>query len=304
MKVLSFILWLLCFINFSYAQYHFAPIDTVFLFIPGKGQNTGQDSSYFPKNIFNLPRETVSELLPESSPEYICSLGLGGEIIVGWKNYVLIDAEGDDFTIFENAFINPITKKIFVEPAIVSVSYDGLNFVTFPYDFRTLQGCAGTKPTNGSANPFDPSASGGNSFDLSSVGLSKIRYIKIKDISDSLLADTSHPYYDPIISGFDLDCVVGLHLVYPQTSGVNIPPSKVKILRFANKITFDYNIGNCFFQMFDALGNKLESMGICNSFEIDLSQLNNGIYFIVINYKDEIYVFKVVKWYEELFICD
>lgn len=195
-------------------------IDTVFKFIPGNGQNNGQQPEFFPKNIFGPPSNRASQSIPESSPNEILSLGLDGEIIVGFKNAYLIDGPGVDFIIFENAFINPINKKIFAEPAIVSVSEDGINYYTFPFDSVTLEGCAGTKPTNGSANPFDITQSGGNGFDLANLGLKKVKYIKIKDISRIILENQNHPYYDPTISGFDLDAVAGIYVVDEKLNSI------------------------------------------------------------------------------------
>lgn len=286
---------------FGNCRFYSAPIDTFFLFILGKGQNVGQDSLYFPNNIFNLPRKEVSDRVPESNPENICSLGLGGEIVVGWKNYELVDEEGYEFTIFENAFINPVTKKVFAEPAKVSVSEDGINFVTFPYNFTTLEGCAGTKPTNGSANPFDPTESGGNSFDLSSIGISKIRYIKIQDISDSLLADRTHPFYDPIVSGFDLDCVVGLHLV-PIQANVMDEFEKIKVKIYQSNVLLESNERTVNAVLYDGVGHKISQIQIRNYTEFAFSTLSNSIYFIMIFSNEKVFVVKILKWDEDLFI--
>ena len=187
-------------------------IDTVYYFKPGSGQNAGQNSIYYPNNIFGLPDKYSSYLLPSTNPNQILSIGIGGEIIVGFNNEYIYDGDGADFTIFENAFLNPINNKIFAEPAKVAVSLDGNNYYEFPYDSLTLEGCAGTNPTNGSQNCFDPLVSGGNSFDIAKLGLKKIAFIKITDISEIILKNKNHPFYDVTISGFDLDAVIGLNL--------------------------------------------------------------------------------------------
>ena len=199
-------------INTAYSQTN-RFIDTVYSFLPGSGQNTGQSSEYFPMNIFGPPSQNASSSIPESNPSQILSIGLGGEIIVGFKNSYIIDGDGVDFIIFENAFVNPINNKIFIEPAIISVSEDGINYIQFPFDTLTLEGCAGTKPTNGKKNPFDYNVSGGNGFDLAVLGLKRARYIKISDISHIILENEKHPFYDPTISGFDLDAVAGIYVV-------------------------------------------------------------------------------------------
>lgn len=184
-------------------------IDTVYSFFPGEGQNNGQDSEYYPMNIFGLPYPGATENTPVKSPEHVLSIGLGGEITVGFKNYIIIDKAGTDFIIFENSFLNPVNEKYFAEPAIVSVSCDGVNFIQFDFDSLTLEGCAGVMPTFG--NPAKPETCGGDKFDLSNIGIDSISHIKIKDISRFILDNPEHPFYDAIISGFDLDAVVGIN---------------------------------------------------------------------------------------------
>ncbi|MFH1049494.1 MAG: hypothetical protein V1779_01030 [bacterium] len=184
-------------------------IDTVYGFMPGEGQNSGQDSAFYPENIFGLPIGNSDITFPANSPEQILSIGLDGEIIVGFKNYFIVDKEGYDFIIFENVFLNPVNSKYFIEPAEVSVSQDGINFIAFPYDSLTFIGCAGITPTLW--NPKDVNNSSGDRFDLSILGLNYITQIKIKDISKRILSNPQHPNYDPIISGFDLDAVIGIN---------------------------------------------------------------------------------------------
>lgn len=184
-------------------------IDTVLSLKPGTVQNAGQDSESFPMNIFGPPSALAKYTVPASDPKDICSIGLDGEIIVGNKSHYIIDGPGPDFTIFENAFMRLADSMIFAEPGIVSVSENGIDFIEFPYDSISLEGCAGVGPTNGDKDPFNPSESGGNSFDLASIGLSKAKYIKIKDITRVVTYDTKHKYYSPlfIVSGFDLDAI-------------------------------------------------------------------------------------------------
>ena len=84
----------------------FITIDTVINFSPGSGQSTGQSQEYYPLNIFGLPSDKANENVPENSPYEILSLGLGGKIIVSFKDYSIVDLEGADFIIFENVFCN------------------------------------------------------------------------------------------------------------------------------------------------------------------------------------------------------
>lgn len=201
------------------AQVYFQQgIDTVYAFFPGSGQSVGQNPPYFPNNIYGRPDPNTSYTTPSASPHHICSLGFNGRIIVGFREYVLVDGPGVDFTVFENPFYSPYTGKVFVEPGIVSVSKDGIHFYAFPCDSLTLVGCAGRTPTNGDQDPFDPTVSGGDTFDLALIGLDTVRYIQIQDWTWYLVQHPNHPYYDPTLSGFDLDAVVGLHLVPASTS--------------------------------------------------------------------------------------
>lgn len=264
--------------NLSIVQSQFNRfIDTVFTFKPGTGQNSGQSPEYFPKNIFGPPSSKATSTIPESSPNEILSIGIGGEIIVGFKNSFIIDGEGVDFIIFENAFINPIKNKVFAEPALVSVSEDGVNYLDFPFDSLTLEGCAGTQPTNGIGNPFDYNQSGGNGFDIATLGVSRIKYIKIKDISNIITDNTNHPFYDPTISGFDLDAVAGIYVVNEST---NI--SKIE----------DYNLIYNQIRIYDYLGSKLGSYS-----NVSLSSLKkllqNGIYIAVFETNSNVIVTKL-----------
>lgn len=242
-------------------------IDTVYFFNPGLGQNTGQSSEYFPLNIFGPPSSKASSTIPESSPTEILSLGLDGEIIVGFKNSYLIDGIGVDFIIFENAFINPIKNKVFAEPAVVSVSEDGVNFVEFPFDSLTLDGCAGKTPTNGSANPFKIEVSGGDGFDLEKVGLKKAKYIKIKDISKIIKDNPNHPFYDPTISGFDLDAVAGIYVV-PEQTGIQIQNKLNK--KYLNICVYNY------------LGQKIDNFSDISVGELK-NKLDKGFYILVLS---------------------
>jgi hypothetical protein len=189
-----------------------AGADTLLLFRPGAGQNFGQDARFFPRNVFGLPDTAAREDVPSANPAQICSLGMGGEIILGFKNAVLVDRSGADFTVFENAF-RKFDGSVFAEPATVAVSRDGVRFVEFPFDSLSLRGCAGRTPTRGNESPFSPDRSGGDSFDLATIGMDSVRWIKLKDISAMVLNNPRHPFWDPTISGFDLDAIVALHLV-------------------------------------------------------------------------------------------
>lgn len=248
-------------------------IDTVYSFKPGYGQNAGQNAEYFPNNIFGPPATIATKEIPASSESDVCSIGLDGEIIVGFTNHYIVDGYGDDFTIFENAFLNPINGKVFCEPAVVSVSQDGVTYYSFPFDSSSLVGCAGTIFTNGSENPFDPSKSGGNSFDLQDIGLKYAKYIKIKDITNLVKNNPNHYYYDATLSGFDLDAV----------AGINTSPI---VMSIENK-TENYVISQM--SIYDLNGNLLKTCAnnfVNQSISLRLENYPQGIYLVVYFYQD------------------
>jgi hypothetical protein len=247
---------------------------------------------YYPKNIFGLPDTSAGLYSQSASPENVCSLGLGGQIVVGFKDNAVYDGPGPDFTIFENAFLNPATNKIFAEPAIIEVSQDAVNYFLFPFDSLTLKGCAGITPIYGNKDPFNPEESGGDKFDLSDIGLDYIRYIRITDISEMILDNPSHPYYDPTITGFDLDAVVGLNLRKTGTS-VN---TDIKSDDFSFHFDHERNAGllknnmgnrNNSYYIYSVDGSLVLNGSVDNEISLDLSNFADGMYLIVLRTKEK-----------------
>lgn len=265
-------------------------IDTVYSFSPGSGQNSGQGTEFYPQNIFGYPYRYATIDIPTNNPSDILSLGLGGEIIVGFKGRKLVNVEGPDFFIYENVFKNPATQKLFVEPALVSVSQDGNNFISFPFDSSNLIGCAGTLPTLGNDKDYDPFNYGGNAFDIEELGISQIRFIKITDITQMLINNPDHEFYDPILSGFDLDAVIGLNVVPDVQSVVNnkVKPYNIHIERnliFINCTSWTKYI------LYDLLGNTLNSGEIVDSY---LKIESSGIYFLLIQNGSNKFIEKII----------
>ena len=177
------------------------------------------------------------------------SLGLGGWIVLGFTDNVIVDGPGADFTVFENAFLTRglVTGAPFAEPGTVSVSADGVHFVAFPCradEAPYYPGCAGVSPVFADARdpnapsplvptttpiadlvgvPIDgftpPSGSGGDSFDLAAVGLSAARFVRIdaSDLKPGLAG----------LSGFDLDAIAAVHSIetasLPDADGDGVP---------------------------------------------------------------------------------
>lgn len=186
-------------------------IDTVADLVPGRIQNTGQGPAFFPANLFGVPDPRATDTTPSTDPREICSIGVGGQIVVGFADHAVVDAPGPDLIIFENAFRYG-AGKLYAEPARVEVSRDGVVWTAFPYDSLSLLGCAGVTPTTGD-DPFDPQVSGGDVFDLAQIGVDSIRWVRITDLCDVILRDRAHPFYDPTLSGFDLDAITSPHAV-------------------------------------------------------------------------------------------
>ncbi len=190
----------------------------------------------------------VVSLNARSNNDNGASAPYGGSIILEFTNNIIVNGPGFDFTIFENAFfvnhdgiLDPADR--YMEPAVVSVSQDGVHYYDIPFDYvphydntgaevmnnplSYHSGFAGIEPvySNGTyPDPTDLTVSGGDHFDLSSItskDLLWIKYVKIKSTGDRWLVDEngdlvrhtgaftalSGVWY----SGFDLDAVSAIH---------------------------------------------------------------------------------------------
>lgn len=165
------------------------------------GDYAGFGQSGFPGVVLGPPRGR-GEL---AGGLHVLSLGRYGEIVLDLGNCPVVDGEGLDFLVFENAFyIGGNPSAPYAELAVVGVSEYGINFVEFecsesayPYD-----GCAGwhpvlSNPDNG-ISPFSPEYAGGDQFNLANVGVERARFIRIRDISGAIGGSSA---------GFDLDAV-------------------------------------------------------------------------------------------------
>ena len=171
----------------------------------------------------------------------------GGTITLEFVDNEVWDGPGADFTVFENVFYVcnesgvPDPETRFMEPAMVSVSQDGVNWRQFKFDFSPRydpdtgalnlrhpycynSGFAGVNPVMSdgySPDPTDTAVSGGDSFDISAVGLDWIRYIRIQSTGSRWLIDNDGDlvYHNEETgaatrsnnkSGFDLDAVTAI----------------------------------------------------------------------------------------------
>ena len=149
---------------------------------------------------------------PTGSSLDVVSLGISGEVVLGFGDQRIIDGPGPDLVVWENPFwISGDPANPFAELGEVAVSEDGETWVTFPCDPSREEGfdpgCAGWRPRL----EFDPceveatgiEVLGGDPFDLADLGLESARFVRIRDLS----SDGSAPS-----AGFDLDAVGGVHL--------------------------------------------------------------------------------------------
>ncbi|MEI9938725.1 MAG: hypothetical protein WDO69_16020 [Pseudomonadota bacterium] len=164
----------------------------------GGGQNFNQASG-FPQAVFGPP--------VANDPGAVVSLGNGGWMVLKFAGNAIVDGPGVDFTVFENPL------PTFKELGTVAVSDDAEHWTEFPCtavpDATDFGFCAGvnlvySSPTNG-IDPLDPSASGGDHYDLADVGLTHARYVRITDRVD--LTGSA--------GVFDLDAVAIVHAECP-----------------------------------------------------------------------------------------
>ena len=186
--------------------------DRVAEFTPGPDAGFGEN--YFPTNVLGPPDPDpmLSVFQSSNKPQEILSLGTDGEIVLEFTDNIIIDGEGPDFTVFENAFLYNMGGEdhTFIEAGIVSVSENGMDFVEFPYDTATFAGLAGVTPTQNAYHFDDPSRSGGDSFDLADVGLASARFVKIRDLGSIKQEGAWN-------GDFDLDAVVAVNSRNVQT---------------------------------------------------------------------------------------
>ena len=181
--------------------------DEVVSFVPGEGAGYGEES--MPEVVLGPPTPGP----PESGSLDVLSLGVGGEIVLGFSGRAIVDGPGPDFIVWENVFwVGGDRTAPFVELGEVSVSDDGVRWVTFPCGVSGRDGvydtgCAGWRPRRDfdpcEQVPLDAAQVGGDAFDLSEVGLERARYIRIRDLSEDGVAPSA---------GFDLDAVGAINL--------------------------------------------------------------------------------------------
>jgi hypothetical protein len=187
-------------------------LDAVRAFSPGEFAGFG--ASALPGIVRGAPRGGG----PLQGGTNVVSLGEGGSITVAFRDNVVVDGPGDDLVVFENAFHSGSAEgPLFEELGIVSVSADGKEWVTFPYDALTGEGLSGRAPVlSHPVNGIDPlsAEAGGDRFDIGALGLGFVRFVRITDGGDALPdAGDFVPPADK--GGFDLDAMGALNSAEP-----------------------------------------------------------------------------------------
>jgi hypothetical protein len=145
----------------------------------------------------------------------VVTLGVGGEIVVSFEPNAIVDGPGPDFIVFENAFHpggNP--NNVDADPGEVSVSEDSVTWKTYACTPPNGK-CAGwhpvySAPGNG-VSPVDPVNAGGDAYDLSELGLTTARFVRIRDKS----SETCEGQPKPDKAGFDLDAIAVINAQTP-----------------------------------------------------------------------------------------
>ncbi len=144
-----------------------------------------------------------------NSFDIVC-LGRGGQITLIFKNPI-VNGPGADFACFENSFNNT-----FLELSWVEVSFDGTNFERFPNNSltaSTVGGFGAVDPTKITGYCSKYIQGYGTPFDLDSVSLDTIKYIRLIDIVGDGTAFDSYgniiydPYPTSLSAGVDIDAI-------------------------------------------------------------------------------------------------
>lgn len=179
-------------------------VDAALSYVPGEGAGFGQDR--FPDVVLGPPMAPGDG----GGSLDVLSLGREGAIVVSFRALDLVDGPGPDLLVFENPF------RGWYETGIVGVSMDGETWTEWPCAADDTDGgypgCAGValvyaNATNG-VDATDPDAAGGDRFDLSDIGVTQARYVRVRDSGAN--------DYAGIAGGFDLDAMAALNTA-PQS---------------------------------------------------------------------------------------
>ncbi len=237
-------------------------------------------------DVWKTPEKALGKAQGQSG-EVVC-LGNGGQITFTFDS-LIVNLLGPDFVGFENALTDH-----FLELSWVEVSADGQNFVRFPnrsYTSTAVSAFGELNPEHVDGFCSKYRQGFGTPFDLDSVGLDTVRYIKIIDIiGDGLSLDSDgRPIYDPTPTvgsgGVDIDAIGVIHAAPLINSIVQRSASRFKV--FPNpasdrvQITSD-QLYKTEVKIYNALGQLFWESYFESKLNLDCSQWPQGYYFVKI----------------------
>ena len=244
----------------------------------------------------------------------VVSLGDGGKAVLTFASPIY-NGPGPDFAVFENGFANAQNPDTWaLELGFVEVSSDGENFFRFPA-VTYVQ----TETQLGNAGPIVPSqlhnfaskygAFYGTPFDLDEVednellDKNKVTHVRIVDVVGCIQPEYAtydsegHVINDPWptgfpSSGFDLDAVGVIHdldhydLVENEAQTIALYPNPVR-----DRLTIKVESLEAV-EVYNLMGQQVM---ISTSSVVDMSGLNQGIYFVCIKADGNTITKRVVK---------
>jgi len=243
----------------------------------------------------------------------VVSLGDGGTATLFFDTPI-INGEGWDFAVFENAL-----NDSFLELAFVEVSSDGINFYRFPSVSMTDSevqiatfGAIETSMINNFAGKYRQGF--GTPFDLEQLegigglDLNQISWIRIIDVVGSIQDEfatfdsENHKVNDPWptpfeTGGFDLD---GVGVIHASNAGFDEEQISINIFPnpFGNsfRISLPENLNQKInIAIINQAGSTIYTNDLKSSAEIDLSGFPAGIYFLKFEGTAQIISQKVLK---------
>lgn len=244
----------------------------------------------------------------------VISLGDGGSATLTFASPIC-NGEGPDFAVFENGLVNAQDTSIcFLEIAFVEVSSDGENFFRFPaitkvQDTAQLNGfaCMHACLIHNFAGKYQ--AMYGTPFDLDEIAdnalldKNKITHVRIIDVVGTI--DPEYASYDSeghIVndpwptpfgsSGFDLDAVGVIHDIAHNDVHENAEES---ITLYPNPVRDRLTVKAENLQSVEVynLVGQLVMTSVLSV--VDMSDLNQGIYFVRVTSEGKIITKRVVK---------
>ena len=244
----------------------------------------------------------------------VVSLGDGGTAILTFESPIY-NGEGPDFAVFENGFANAVNPDTWaLELGFVEVSSDGVNFFRFPavtyVQTETQLGNAGSivpAQLHNFASKYG--AFYGTPFDLDEVedsellNKNRITHVRVVDVVGNIDPEYAtkdsegHIVNDPwptafASSGFDLDAVGVIHDIAHNDVPENAEES---IAVYPNPVRDRLMVKAEDLQSVEIFNLVGQQVLVSTSDIVDMSALNQGIYFVRVMADGKTVTKRVVK---------